>query len=120
MTNPYIDPLYRTVILKNGTLDYKILINHPEVELYLPEVKRLIENPYYIVKDIVELEPGKRKVHETREEYFDLIESKTTSGLIVLKAVVDHVTDPGEIVTVFTSSKLRGLTTEGGIIYVRS
>lgn len=113
------DPLGRSVILKQGTWQYKILIGHPEVKEYLWEIKSLIENPYYIVKDLIEIEKGVKEPHATREEYFDFIPNKST-GFVVLKTVVDHSTNPSEIVTALISSKTRGLTTEGGIIYVRS
>ena len=113
------DPLHRVIVLKEGTWRSKILDKHPEVEEYLDVYKSLIANPYYIVRDLVESEPGKRVPHTTREEYVDFIPSKTDSKIILVKTVVDHVSNPGEVVTAFISSKLC-ITTEGGIIYVRS
>lgn len=113
------DPIQRIVVLKKGTWEYKILTARPELENYLPEINRLIQNPYYILRDMTEFEPGNKIPHDTREEYIDIIPSKSSSGLVVLKAVVDHYTNPGEIVTAYKSNKLRGLTTEGGIIHVR-
>lgn len=114
------DPFKRIVVLKKETWNKKILVNHPEVKDYLDEFKSLINNPYYILRDLFEPEPGNKIPHATREEYLDLIPSKTSSGMVVLKLVVDHYKEPGEIVTVFKSNKLRGLTTEGGVVYVRS
>lgn len=114
------DPLDRQIVLKNETWEYKIICGHPEVRDYLPEIQQLISNPYFIVKDLVEYDPGVRSVHPTREEYFDIFPSRTTSGIILLRAVVDHATNPGEIVTIMESNRLKGLTTEGGTVYVRS
>lgn len=114
-----IDPFYRNIILKNDTWEYKILRDHPEVGPYIEEIQKLTHDPYYILKDLTEVEPGKRMIHPTREEYFDLCQSKTSNDIILLRAVVDHATDPSEVITVFKSKKLGGLTTEGGIVYVR-
>lgn len=113
------DPLGRRVILKKGTWDYKLILNRPEIELYLDDIKVLVQDPYYIVKDFTETETGEKVVHSTREEYFDFIPSRQSTGFVILKTVVDHNTDPGEIVTAHISSKTRGFTTEGGVIHVR-
>ncbi|ABO51095.1 hypothetical protein Dred_2585 [Desulforamulus reducens MI-1] len=113
------DPFERSIILKNGTWEYKILPNHPEVKPYLIQLKNLIENPYYIVKDMVQMDKEQKAVHPTREEYIDVIPNKST-GFVMIKAIVDHNTNPSEIVTALISSKVRGLTSEGGFVYVRS
>lgn len=114
-----IDPFFRNIILKKDTWEYKILRDHPEVGSYIEEIEKLTHEPYYILNDLIEDENGKKIIHPTREEYFDLCPSKTSNDIILLRAVVDHATNPGEVVTVFTSKKLGGLTTEGGIVYVR-
>ncbi|MCF8010932.1 MAG: hypothetical protein K9L17_10375 [Clostridiales bacterium] len=114
------DPMHRKVILKEHTWNNKILQDHPEVEPYINEIKSLMTCPYYILRDLHEVEPGNKEVHPTREEYIDLIRSKTKPNMILLRAIVDHVTNPGEVVTVIKSNKLRGLTTEGGVVYVKS
>ncbi len=107
------DPKGRSVLLKKSTWEYKIQAEHPEVSIDVLE--RLVRNPYYILRDLTQSE----EAHPTREEYVDLIPSPIETSLVIIRAIIDHATVPGEVVTVFISSKTKGLSTQGGIIYVR-
>lgn len=107
------DPKGRSVLLKKGTWEHKIQVEHPEVSFDV--LNRLIRNPYYILHDLMQSE----QAHPTREEYVDLIPSPVEASLVIIRAIIDHATVPGEVVTAFISSKTKGLSTQGGIIYVR-
>lgn len=108
------DPLDRLVRLKKTTWEFKISPGHPEVNLELLE--RLIQNPYYILRDL----QADGSPHPTREEYVDLIPSPVSQRLVVIRAIVDHGMGEGDIVTAFLSTKTKGLSTEGGIVYART
>jgi hypothetical protein len=107
------DPKGRSVLLKKGTWEHKIQIEHMEVNIDVLE--RLAGNPYYILRDLTQLD----QAHPTREEYVDLIPSPVETSLVIIRAIIDHATAPGEVVTAFISSKTKGLFTQGGIVYVR-
>lgn len=108
------DPLNRLVKLKKATWEFKISREHPEVNLGLLE--GLVKNPYYILRD---LQPD-GSPHPTREEYVDLIPSLVSQTLMVIRAIIDHAMEQGEVVTAFLSIKTKGLSTEGGIVYART
>lgn len=107
------DPLDRLIKLKKGTWEFKISRQHPEVDL--KSLKSLLRNPYYILRD---LQPD-GSVHPTREEYVDLIPSPSLGKLVVIRAIVDHVMGQGDVVTAHISTKMKGLSMEGGIVYAR-
>lgn len=113
------DPLGKKVTLKASTWERHITVEHPEMLLYFEELKNLIRDPYYIIPDLIEdpNRPGQKVAHETKQEYFDVIPGKHSSRFTYIRAIVDHSTNPGEIVTALVSSK--GPIGTGGVLYVR-
>lgn len=107
------DPLNRMVKLKEETWVYKIAPEHPEMRVDI--LKHVILDPYYILYDLT---PDRNK-HPSREEYVDLIVYPETTKFVIIRAIVDHAFNPSEIVSAWVSSKTKGLTTEGGVVYVR-
>lgn len=127
------DPLNREVHLKRETWEHKILNmygtndnnqhgnSHPEMENLLPEVKKTIENPNFIIHDTytTEDEEGHRiiSVSDDREEYIRIFNDKKAEKLKALKVVVEFSEEIGDIVTSHTSNSLKSFKTSGGIVY---
>lgn len=131
------DPLHRSVTLKSSTWYNKIINttgandncehgnSHIEMESLLDEVKRTIENPNIIVKDLENVgvdEDGNEiiKVSDTREEYFRIYVNTTESCLNAVKVVVgfDDEHKIGEVVTTHKmNGKLSKVSTKGGVVY---
>lgn len=129
------DPLNRKVVLKRKTWEYKILNynnnnsenqhgnSHVDMEHLLSYVKKTIEKPLYIIKDVECCEndiTGQKtfKESDTREEYIR-VEFHDDNRLKIIKAVVEFSDDShGEIVTTHKMKKASDIKKEGSrIIY---
>lgn len=105
------DPIDREIKLKTET--WNIHITHGHNELYKQEglVKKIIENPAYILKD---------KDFKERENYYDLCNFHDGS-LSILKVVVDFSTSTGNIVTAYPIKQThsQAVIIKGGVVYER-
>lgn len=104
------DPLKRLVILKKKTWNVHI-IRHQEMYRQESLVKKILEDPVYIVKD---------RDHPNRDDYFDLCNLPNDGSLSLLKVVVQFNNNTGEVVTAYSNKSLLTQATTGrGVIYER-
>lgn len=105
------DPLGRDVVLQAKTWNNHIVKGHNEMFKQDALVKKVIENPAFILKD---------KDNEQRDNYFDLCHHPKDGSLSVLKVVVDFNESIGDINTAYpTKNLLTQATTKRGVIYER-
>lgn len=130
------DPLDRRVTLKQTTWEYKVCNyyntnddrkhgnSHPEMESLLPEVRKSIEQPQFIIQDtkIVTTEDGEEieVVNENREEYIRMYFNSGTGELNSIKTIVEYDDKSnGDIVTTHRiTGRIKSIKKGGGnIIY---
>lgn len=105
------DPLKRLVILTRKTWNVHIIPYHTEVYGQEAYIKRVIENPAYILKD---------RDNEDKENYFDLCNLPNDGSLSIIKIVVDFKSGTGDVNTAYSNKSLFTQATTGrGVIYVR-
>lgn len=105
------DPLKRLVILTKKTWNVHIIPFHTELYKQEALIRRIIENPVYILKD---------KDHENRDNYFDLCNLPNDGSLSIMKVVVEFKNGTGDLVTAYSNKSLPTQATTGrGVIYVR-
>lgn len=106
------DPLKRLVILTRKTWNVHIIPYHTEVYGQESLIKKIIENPVYILKD---------RDNENRDNYIDLCNLRNDGSLSIIKIVVDFSNGTGEVITAYSNKSLLTQATTGrGVIYDRN
>lgn len=131
------DPLNRIITLKSETWINKIANltganntklhgnSHEDMIPLLPEIKKTVEKPNYIIKDIEvvgtdELGNEINRISENREEYYRFYINTSEDCLNALKVIVefDFPHHLGEIVTTHRiNGKISKIKTKGGVVY---
>ncbi|WP_459910136.1 hypothetical protein [Desulfotomaculum defluvii] len=95
------DPLGREIRLESRTWNKHIITSHPEMYKQEALVKKVIENPKYILKD--------KTKPDTRDNYFELCNHPSDGSLSIMKVVVDFSTGTGDVTT---SYPIKSTTTQ--------